>query len=90
MWSLYEDYMEEMKFNIQYDPQAIIIDKILKSSPKQTNIVDTINESNKIASIESSRLNCYIEENIIATYTILNDMSLKSNITIKQGNWTIK
>ena len=90
MWSLYEDYMEEMKFNIQYDPQAIIIDKILKDSPKQKNIVDTINEPNKIASIESSRLNCYIEENIIATYTILNDMSLKSNITIKQGNWTIK
>ena len=90
MWEIYEDFAAEMEFNNIFNPQSIIMNKISKQSQPVPNIINSINEKIKLAALESSKLNCYIEEEIIATYTMLQDTSLNSNIMMNQGDWVVK
>lgn len=90
MWKIYEDFMIEMNFNTPYNPQTIIMDKISKNPQPQAGIINVVNEKNKLACLESIKMNCYIEEELIATYMMAPDTSLNSNIMINQGNWVIE
>lgn len=90
MWKIYEDFTEEMNFNTIYNPQSIIMEKISKNPQPQSTIINVVNEKNKLACLESNRINCYIEEELIATYSMAPDTSLNSNIMIKQGNWIVE
>lgn len=90
MWKIYEDFMEEMDFNTPYNPQSIIMDKISKKSQPQPNEISIVKEKNKLACLESCKMNCFIEEELVATYMMAPDTSLNSNIMINQGNWIIE
>lgn len=90
MWKIYEDFTEEMNFNTIYNPQSIIMEKISEKPQPQSTIINVVNEKNKLACLESNRINCYIEEELIATYSMSPDTSLNSNIMIKQGNWIVE
>lgn len=90
LWSVFEDYAKNLNFNTPYNPQLTILDKLEKNIPSNPNEVGIIKEENKIACLESTKMNCYIKEEIIATYRLNNDMSLTSNITIKPGTWTVE
>lgn len=90
MWKIYEDFMDEMNFNTPYNPQAIIMGKISKKPQPQPAAINVVNEKNKLACLESIKINCYIEEELIATYVMAPDTSLNSNIMINQGNWIIE
>ena len=90
LWKIYEDFMDELEFNNFFNPQAIIMDSILKDSQIKPNEIKSIKENVKIACLESDNLNCYIEEELIATYVMLPDTSLNSNVMVNQGNWNVK
>lgn len=90
MWKIYEDFMDDMNFNTPYNPQAIIMEKISKKPQPQPAAINVVNEKNKLACLESIKINCYIEEELIATYVMAPDTSLNSNIMINQGNWIIE
>ena len=90
MWSIYEDYMDEMKFNNLFNPQAIITDDISKMAQPIPNTINVVKEKVKIASLESSKMNCYLNEELTATYVMLPDTSLNTNITVNQGDWIVE
>lgn len=90
MWKIYEDFMDEMNFNTPYNPQAIIMEKISEKAQPDPNVINVIKENTKLACLESCKLNCYIEEELNATYMMAPDTSLNSNIMINQGNWIIE
>ncbi len=90
MWEIYEDFTNEMEFNKLFNPQSIIMDKISSQPQPTPNVIKCIKEKIKLAALESSNLNCYIEEELTATYMMLPDTSLNSNIMMNQGNWIIE
>ena len=90
MWNIYEDFMDEMEFNNVFNPESIIMDKISRQPQPVPNVINCIKEKIKLACLESSNLNCYIEEELIATYQMQPDTSLNSNIMVNQGNWIIE
>lgn len=89
MWNIYEDYMEEMKFNTIYNPQSIIMETISKNTHPITGQICTVSTCNKIAAVESLNLNCYLNEELTATYVMNPDTSLNSNISINTSDWII-
>ena len=89
LWDLYEDYADEMTFNTPYNHELLVREQIEKHPIKQ-NEVNCLNIKNKIAVLESSKINCYIAEEIISTYRLNNDLSLTTNINIKPGTWEIE
>ena len=90
LWEIYEDFMDEMEFNNIFNPEAIIMEKISKQPQPVANVINSIKENIKLACLESYYLNCYIEEELTATYVMLPDTSLNSNIMMNQGNWVIE
>lgn len=90
LWSLYEDYANEMTFNIPYNPELTIMDTLEKASPPKPNEINLIKLNNKIACLESTKINCYIEEYITARYKLNDDMTITSNINIKSSPWVIE
>lgn len=90
MWKICEDIMEDLEFSKTFDPEGLIQEKISHQPQPQPNKVNTISEDIKLAFIESLRLNCYINNKIIANYTMLPDASLNINIMVKNGSWSIE
>lgn len=90
MWKIYEDYMEEMQFNNVFNPQSIIMDSIASNPQPNPNTINVVKEQVKLAALESVKLNCFINEEIVATYMMMPDTSLNSNISVNQGNWIVK
>lgn len=64
--------------NIANNPQSI---------PNKINIVK---EQIKLATLESTRMNCFINETIMATYAMSPDTSLNLNISVNQGDWVVE
>ena len=60
MWKIYEDFMDEMNFNTPYNPQAIIMEKISKKTQPQPAAINVVNEKNKLACLESIKINCLV------------------------------
>ena len=87
LWDLYEDYAAEMDFNTPYNPELIVMNKIKNNSQLLPNKVNIIKANNIIACLETLGMNYYIDEEIIARYTLNNDMSITTNITIKPSSW---
>lgn len=87
LWDLYEDYASEMAFNTPYNPELIVMDKLESTPPLKPNEINILKTNNKIAILESTKMNCSIEEEIIARYKLNNDMTVSSNINIKPGIW---
>lgn len=90
MWEIYEDYMDEMQFNNVFNPQAIIMNEIAKKSIPVPNQINVAKEQIKLAALESVNMNCYINEEIVASYMMMPDTSLNSNISVNQGNWVVE
>ncbi len=90
IWKIYEDFMEEMEFNKYYNPQAMIMEKITSNNMPVPNTINFIKEKTKVACLESLQLNCYVEEELVATYMMLPDTTLNNNLIINQGNWIIE
>lgn len=90
LWNLYEDYSNEMAFNTPYNPEILVMTKIENNPPIESNKINIIKIKNKIACLESTTMNCSIEEEIISTYQLNNDLSITSNINIKPGTWKIE
>ena len=86
LWDLYQDYADEMNFNIPYNPELIIMNEIEKH-PLKPNEINNLQVKNKIATLESSKMNSYIAEEIMVRYQLNNDMSLTTHINIKSGIW---
>ena len=89
LWKLYEDYANEMTFNIPYNPELMVM-STLENHPIKQNEINNLKFKNKIACLESSRMNACIEEEINAKCKLNNDMSLTTNISIKPGVWEIR
>ena len=90
LWRIYEDFAEELKFNETYNPQAIMMNHISKEQTPNVGVVNVISEKNKMACVESIRLNCFIEDEVIVSYMMAPDTSLNSNIMVNPGNWIIE
>ena len=90
MWNIYEDFMEELQFNNIFNPESMIMEKISNKPQPTPNVINSIKEKIKLACVESSNVNCYIEEELVATYMMLPDTSLNTNIMINPGNWIIE
>ena len=90
MWNIYEDFMEELQFNNIFNPESMIMEKISNKPQPTPNVINSIKEKIKLACVESSNANCYIEEELVATYMMLPDTSLNTNIMVNPGNWIIE
>lgn len=90
LWNIYEDFMDEMEFNNVFNPEAIIMERLSKQPQPAPNVINSIKENIKLACLESNNMNCYIEEELTATYVMLPDTSLNSNVMMNQGNWIIE
>lgn len=90
MWKIYEDFMNEMQFNSVFNPQAIIMNEIAKKTVPIPNKINVAKEEVKLAALESINMNCYINEEIIASYVMMPDTSLNSNVSVNQGNWIVE
>ena len=89
LWKIYEDFEKEYRFNEFFDKEKISLNNILKQ--KELNIGDNTMITNvKIGSLESLNLNSYINEEIIAHFTVNSDkvINVDKNIIIKSSNWT--
>ena len=89
LWQLYEDYANEMTFNTPYNPELMIMNKI-ENHPLKPGAINHFKIQNKIACLESVKINCYISEEINANCELNNDMSVTSHINIKPGIWKIE
>ena len=78
------------KINDVFNLEAIIMEKISKQPRPVANEINSIKEKIKLSCLESCYLNCHIEEEVTATYVMLPDTSLNSNIMMNQGNWIIE
>ncbi len=90
MWDIYEDYMNEMQFNNIFNPQAIIMKNIANNPQSIPNKINIVKEQIKLATLESTRMNCFINETIMATYAMSPDTSLNLNISVNQGDWVVE
>ncbi len=88
LWDLYEDYSAEMSFDTPYNPELIVM-TALENHPIKPNEVHNFQIKNKIAILESNQLNCSIEEEINARCELKSDLSLTTNVSIKQGTWKV-
>ena len=82
--------MEEMKFNTTFNPQSMMINSFSSENKPTPNEINIIKESIKIASLESSKMNCYLNEELTVTYVMTPDTSLNSNISVNQSNWIVE
>ena len=89
LWHLYEDYSDEMSFDIPYNPELTIKSKLENHQIKQ-NEIHNFKIKNKIAILESNQMNCYIDEEINARCQLNDDLSLTTNIHITPGVWKIE
>ena len=89
LWSLYKDYAEEMSFNIPHNPELLITNTIEKHPPKLGEI-NNLKIKTKIAILESTKMNCFITEETVATYQLNNDLSITSQINVRPGIWEIE
>lgn len=90
LWKLTENYMLDLKFNKIFNPEEIIFDAILRVKNNEIGKLNILETEEKIAIIESSRLECSISNSIIANYVILNDGKINKNIVIKPNCWKSK
>lgn len=90
IWDIYIDFMNEYNFNEVFDRERFLLDNILniKDLPQGNN---TIVCEYKIASLESININSYINEKIIANFSLNNkNINLDKNFKIKPGSWKME
>lgn len=90
MWNIYEDFMEEMQFNNFFNPQSIVMNSIANDERPLVNNINVKKVEVKLAALESVRINCYVNEEIVANYQMLPDTSLNLNVYVNQGNWVVE
>ena len=88
LWELYEDYSNEMSFDIPYNPELIVMNN-LENQTIKPNEIHNFKINNKIAILESNQMCFSIDEEINARCELHPDMSLTTNINIKPGIWKI-
>lgn len=87
MWKICEDFMGELEFNKNFNPNNIILEKIGSQPNPEVGKVKVIKEKVKLACLESVKLNSYIEDEFVATYMMQPDTSLNTNIMLNNGYW---
>ncbi len=87
MWDICQDFMDELEFNKIFDPENIIIEKIAAEEKPKVHEVNTIKVNVKLACLESIRLNNYIEDSIVTSYSISEDASINTNFFVTPGYW---
>lgn len=84
---LYKNISDELKFNQPFNADDIILDQILNSKSKEIGKLNVVTKFEKLAVLESSRLDIKISNEVIANYIILNNGKINKNIIIKPGYW---
>lgn len=90
MWQICEDFSEEMQFNEVYDIQKIVADNVSKINTSQIGKLQKVSSNIKIATVESTKGESFIEQHTDINYMLMQDLSISQNVIQYTSSWKNK